>query len=47
MMPLGMSDTQTVEETMKMSPMDLYDSIFWGKDILDIISPLKLKANTK
>jgi hypothetical protein len=31
MMPLGVSDNQTVDQTLNMSPMDLFDSIFWGK----------------
>jgi hypothetical protein len=31
MMPLGVSDNQTADQTLNMSPMDLFDSIFWGK----------------
>ena len=30
-MPIGLSDPQAVEQTMNMSPMDLFDSIFWGE----------------
>lgn len=30
-MPISLSDPQAVEQTMNMSPMDLFDSIFWGK----------------
>jgi hypothetical protein len=29
--PLGGPDNQTADSTMNMSPMDLFDSIFWGK----------------
>lgn len=29
--PMGVPDMQSVEQTMNMSPMDLFDSIFWGK----------------
>jgi hypothetical protein len=28
---MGMPDMQSVEQTMNMSPMDLFDSIFWGE----------------
>jgi hypothetical protein len=31
MMPFGVSDNQTADQTLNMSPMDLFDSIFWGK----------------
>jgi hypothetical protein len=31
MMPLGVSDNQIADQTLNMSPMDLFDSIFWGK----------------
>ncbi|TAQ90966.1 hypothetical protein B7494_g736 [Chlorociboria aeruginascens] len=36
-MPLGVGvdNLQTVEQTMNMSPMDLFDSIFWGMDQLN------------
>jgi len=29
MVPVGMSDAQVADQTMHMSPMDLFDSIFW------------------
>jgi len=29
-MQMGVPDMQSVEQTMNMSPMDLFDSIFWG-----------------
>lgn len=28
---IGMPDMQSVEQTLNMSPMDLFDSIFWGE----------------
>lgn len=31
MVPVGMSDAQAADQTMHMSPMDLFDSIFWGE----------------
>jgi len=31
MVPVGMSDAQVADQTMHMSPMDLFDSIFWGE----------------
>jgi len=34
---MGMPDMQSVEQTMNMSPMDLFDSIFWGEYNLDAI----------
>lgn len=30
MMSMGMNDPQNMEQTLNMSPMDLFDSIFWG-----------------
>jgi hypothetical protein len=30
-MPLNMQEMTPAELTMNMSPMDLFDSIFWGK----------------
>lgn len=29
-MPVPIPDSQSAEQTMNMSPMDLFDSIFWG-----------------
>jgi hypothetical protein len=34
LMPLSVSDNQTADQTLNMSPMDLFDSIFWGKSFL-------------
>jgi hypothetical protein len=31
MMPMGVPSPQAVDQTMNMSPMDLFDSIFWGE----------------
>jgi len=30
-MPMGVPSPQAVDQTMNMSPMDLFDSIFWGE----------------
>lgn len=31
MMPMGSAEPLALEQTMNMSPMDLFDSIFWGE----------------
>ena len=31
MMSMGVSDAPVVDQTLDMSPMDLFDSIFWGE----------------
>jgi hypothetical protein len=34
MAPIGAPSPQMIDQTLNMSPMDLFDSIFWGKLIL-------------
>lgn len=31
MMPIGINDVIPADSTLEMSPMDLFDSIFWGQ----------------
>jgi hypothetical protein len=41
MMSMGVSDAPVTDQTLDMSPMDLFDSIFWG-EYFHISSKLKL-----
>lgn len=34
---MGVPDMQSVEQTMNMSPMDLFDSIFWGELLFSLL----------
>lgn len=43
MVPVGMSDAQAADQSMHMSPMDLFDSIFWG--MLFVPSPSETCAD--
>lgn len=36
--PIPVPDMQAVEQTLNMSPMDLFDSIFWGWLSIDSLS---------